>query len=177
MESAYVTGEVLEAAWIRNWGRLVQFAGALGLDSHAQAEDTAQDAIEAAIRRKDRTDLPPLTNEHFVGYLFRIVHNKAASANRSAAASQAAAEKLRAHPANNAPSPEGDVFFQELYDIVKAKIGQDRAELLNLQLQGYTVAEIAIELNMSEKTVKSRLNSTRQILHRAAKKGYFDDYR
>ena len=135
----------LEALFRRHWPRAYR-AAFLIVHDHAGAEDIAQEAFLAAIRRLDRFD----RRRPFAPWLHRIVVNRAIDWTRS--------RKLRAEvelgdhlPA--AERPELDGTFGRIADLAP----EHRAVVVLRYVLEYTPGEIAELLDLPRGTVNSRL--------------------
>jgi RNA polymerase sigma-70 factor (ECF subfamily) len=141
----------LEALFRRHWPRAYR-AAFLIVHDHAGAEDIAQEAFLAAIRRLDRFD----RRRRFAPWLGTIVANRAidwararAARRESAVASAPEAEAPRERPA----SPYSEELLAALADLSP----EHRAVIVMRHVLEYTPGEIARALGLPRGTVNSRL--------------------
>jgi RNA polymerase sigma-70 factor (ECF subfamily) len=137
----------LEALFEAHWPRAHRAAYLVVHDS-ALAEDIAQEAFLAAIRRLDRFD----RGRPFGPWLHRIVVNRAIDAARA-----------RAHRGEIALTDDVHVAFVDTppdRDLLRAlaQLAPDhRAVIVMRHLLGYTPGDIAVALDLPRGTVNSRL--------------------
>ena len=140
----------LEALFRRFWPRAYR-AAFLIVHDHAAAEDIAQEAFLAAIRRLDRFD----RRRRFGPWLGTIVANRAIDHTRARAARREAADA-----GAEAPSPPEvplGRYSQEVLAALAALSPEHRAVIVLRYLLEYSPGEIARALELPRGTVNSRL--------------------
>jgi RNA polymerase sigma-70 factor, ECF subfamily len=146
----------LEALFRRYWPRAYR-AAFLIVHDHAAAEDIAQEAFLAAVRRLDRFD----RRRRFGPWLSTIVANRAidwirARSARHEATGEAAAEAV-AETASPPPDPPVGRYSQELLNALASLSPEHRAVIVMRYLLEYSPGEIARALELPRGTVNSRL--------------------
>ena len=140
----------LEALFHRYWPRAYR-AAFLIVHDHAAAEDIAQEAFLAAIRRLDRFD----RRRRFGPWLSAIVANRAIDWVRARSARREAGE-----PVGDAASPM-DVpigrYSEEVLAALASLSPEHRAVIVLRYLLEYSPGEIARALDLPRGTVNSRL--------------------
>jgi RNA polymerase sigma-70 factor (ECF subfamily) len=140
----------LEALFRRYWPRAYR-AAFLVVHDHAAAEDIAQEAFLAAIRRLDRFD----RRRRFGPWLSTIVINRAIDWARARTARREAGGE-----APDIPSPpETPVgrYSQEVLSALASLSPEHRAVIVLRYLLEYSPGEIAKALDLPRGTVNSRL--------------------
>jgi RNA polymerase sigma-70 factor, ECF subfamily len=140
----------LEALFQRFWPRAYR-AAFLIVHDHAAAEDIAQEAFLAAIRRLDRFD----RRRRFGPWLGTIVANRAIDWCRARTARREAAGE-----APDVPSPADPPigrYSQEVLTALAALSPEHRAVIVMRYLLEYSPGEIARALELPRGTVNSRL--------------------
>jgi RNA polymerase sigma-70 factor, ECF subfamily len=151
-ERAWVRGALagsasdVEALFRAHWGSAYR-AAYLVVHDAAAAEDIAQEAFLAAIRRLDRFD----RSRPFGAWLHRIVVNRAIDWSRSRALR--AELELVEREAEPAREEVSDAVLQALAGLTP----EHRAVIVLRHLLGYTPGEIATMLGVPRGTVNSRL--------------------
>jgi RNA polymerase sigma-70 factor (ECF subfamily) len=143
----------LEALFRRFWPRAYRSAFLIVHD-HAAAEDIAQEACLAAIRRLDRFD----RRRRYGPWLATIVANRAIDWSRARAARRESTAP--AADASDLPSPpEVPVgrYSQEVLAALAALSPEHRAVIVLRYLLEYSPGEIARALDLPRGTVNSRL--------------------
>ncbi|MBV8999796.1 MAG: RNA polymerase sigma factor [Solirubrobacterales bacterium] len=141
----------LEALFRRYWPRAYRTAFLIVHD-HAAAEDIAQEAFLAAIRRLDRFD----RHRRFAPWLGAIVANRSIDWVRARTARREAAGEVPP----DSPSPsEVSVgrYSQEVLAALASLSAEHRAVIVLRYLLEYTPGEIARALEIPRGTVNSRL--------------------
>ena len=141
----------LELLFRRHWPRAYR-AAFLIVHDHAAAEDIAQEAFLAAIRRLDRFD----RRRRFGPWLGAIVANRAIDWVRARSARREAAGEV----VSEAPSPpEVPVgrYSQEVLAALASLSPEHRAVIVLRYLLEYSPTEIAQALELPRGTVNSRL--------------------
>ena len=141
----------LEALFRRYWPRAYR-AAFLIVHDHAAAEDIAQEAFLAAIRRLDRFD----RRRRFGPWLSTIVANRAIDWIRA----RSARRESSGDPALDTPSPpEAPVgrYSQEVLNALASLSPEHRAVIVMRYLLEYSPGEIARALELPRGTVNSRL--------------------
>jgi RNA polymerase sigma-70 factor, ECF subfamily len=142
----------LEALFQRFWPRAYR-AAFLIVHDHAAAEDIAQEAFLAAIRRLDRFD----RRRRFEPWLATIVANRAIDWHRARTSRResAGAESAAELPA----TPERPVgrYSQEVIAALAALSPEHRAVIVLRYVLEYSPGEIARALELPRGTVNSRL--------------------
>lgn len=140
----------LEALFQRYWPRAYRTAFLIVHD-HAAAEDIAQEAFLAAIRRLDRFDRA----RKFGPWLGAIVANRAIDWARARAARREAGTE----PPDVASPPDMPVgrYSQELLNALACLSPEHRAVIVLRYLLEYSPGEIAKALELPRGTVNSRL--------------------
>jgi len=127
----------------------------------ADAEDVAQEAFVVAIERLDRCRDP----DRFSGWLLEIVRTRALNALGRRArrgASDTGVEELGAHD-----GPPGDSSLRRrLLDALGTLTVPQREVVLLHDLEGWTHAEIAAALELSEVNCRQHLFTARRALRR-----------
>ncbi len=140
----------LEALFRRYWPRAYR-AAFLIVHDHAAAEDIAQEAFLAAIRRLDRFD----RRRRFGPWLGAIVANRAIDWARARAARRETAAS-GPDPASPAELPVGR-YSQEVLAALASLSPEHRAVIVLRYLLEYSPGEIARALELPRGTVNSRL--------------------
>jgi RNA polymerase sigma-70 factor (ECF subfamily) len=140
----------LEALFRLHWPRAYRTAFLI-IHDHAAAEDIAQEAFLAAVRRLDRFD----RRRPFAPWLGRIVTNRAID---SARARSARRESAHEDPDRaQAPSPAVDRYSGEVMSALAGLSPEHRAVIVMRYVLEYTPGEIARALELPRGTVNSRL--------------------
>jgi RNA polymerase sigma-70 factor, ECF subfamily len=141
----------LEALFHRYWPRAYRTAFLIVHD-HAAAEDIAQEAFLAAIRRLDRFD----RHRRFGPWLGAIVANRAIDWVRARTARREAAGEP---PAELPSPPEVPIgrYSQEVLTALASLSPEHRAVIVLRYLLEYSPGEIARALDLPRGTVNSRL--------------------
>ncbi len=140
----------LELLFRRHWPRAYR-AAFLIVHDHAAAEDIAQEAFLAAIRRLDRFD----RRRRFAPWLGAIVANRAIDCVRARAARRETADS-GAEPASPSELPVGR-YSEEVLAALAALSPEHRAVIVMRYVLEYTPGEIARVLELPRGTVNSRL--------------------
>ena len=141
----------LEALFHRYWPRAYRTAFLIVHD-HAAAEDIAQEAFVAAIRRLDRFD----RRRRFDPWLGAIVANRAIDWVRARTARREAAGE----PLGDTPSPPDQPigrYSQEVLTALASLSAEHRAVIVLRYMLEYSPGEIARALDLPRGTVNSRL--------------------
>jgi RNA polymerase sigma-70 factor, ECF subfamily len=136
----------LEALFRRHWPRAYR-AAFLIVHDHAAAEDIAQEAFVAAIRRLDRFD-----RRRFAPWLAAIVANRAIDWVR--------ARNARRETGEPGPEPEAPPvprYSDEVLAALATLSPEHRAVVVMRYVLEYTPGEIARALELPRGTVNSRL--------------------
>ena len=132
------------------------------LGSRVRAEDAAQDAFLQAWR-----DLPTLRDAAAFGAWFRRIVFKHADRYRRQSAATASPESI-AEAADLSADPVREVIREETRaatrDIVGSLGDGERAAITLFYMAGYSAAEVAAFLGLTETTVKQRLSRARKRL-------------
>jgi RNA polymerase sigma-70 factor (ECF subfamily) len=148
----------LEALFRRYWPKAYRTAFLIVHD-HAAAEDIAQEAFLAAIRRLDRFD----RQRRFGPWLGTIVANRAIDWVRARTARREAAGE----PLVDAPSPPEQPigrYSQEVLAALASLSPEHRAVIVLRYLLEYSPGEIARALDLPRGTVNSRLRRGLDVL-------------
>ncbi len=140
----------LEALFRRFWPRAYR-AAFLIVHDHAAAEDIAQEAFLAAIRRLDRFD----RRRRFGPWLGAIVANRAIDWARARTARRETSD-AGADPTSPPEVPLGR-YSQELLAALAALSPEHRAVIVLRYLLEYSPGEISRALDLPRGTVNSRL--------------------
>jgi RNA polymerase sigma-70 factor (ECF subfamily) len=140
----------LELLFCRHWPRAYR-AAFLIVHDHAAAEDIAQEAFVAAIRRLDRFD----RRRRFAPWLGAIVANRAIDWVRARAARREIAE-TGPEPASPA-GPQVGRYSEDVLAALAALSPEHRAVVVMRHVLEYTPGEIARALELPRGTVNSRL--------------------
>jgi RNA polymerase sigma-70 factor (ECF subfamily) len=140
----------LELLFRRHWPRAYR-AAFLIVHDHAAAEDIAQEAFVAAIRRLDRFD----RRRPFAPWLGAIVANRAIDWVRARSSRREATDwgPERASP----PDPAVGRYSEEVLAALAALSPEHRAVVVMRYVLEYTPGEIARALELPRGTVNSRL--------------------
>ena len=141
----------LEALFRRYWPRAYR-AAFLIVHDHAAAEDIAQEAFLAAVRRLDRFD----RRRRFGPWLSTIVANRAIDWIRA----RSARRETAGDPVADTPSPPDPPvgrYSQELLNALASLSPEHRAVIVMRYLLEYSPGEIARALDLPRGTVNSRL--------------------
>jgi RNA polymerase sigma-70 factor (ECF subfamily) len=140
----------LEALFHRHWPRAYR-AAFLIVHDHAAAEDIAQEAFVAAVRRLDRFD----RRRRFSPWLHAIVANRAIDFTRA----RAARRENAGEPPESASSPEPPPgrYSEEVLQALQTLSPEHRAVVVLRYVLEYTPGEIARALELPRGTVNSRL--------------------
>jgi RNA polymerase sigma-70 factor, ECF subfamily len=140
----------LEALFRRFWPRAYR-AAFLIVHDHAAAEDIAQEAFLAAIRRLDRFD----RRRRFGPWLGAIVANRAIDWARARTARRETSD-TGADPVSAPDAPLGR-YSQEVLTALASLSPEHRAVIVLRYLLEYSPGEIARALDLPRGTVNSRL--------------------
>ena len=140
----------LEALFRRFWPRAYR-AAFLIVHDHAAAEDIAQEAFLAAIRRLDRFD----RRRRFSPWLGAIVANRAIDWARARTARRETSD-TGADPVSAPDAPLGR-YSQEVLTALASLSPEHRAVIVLRYLLEYSPGEIARALDLPRGTVNSRL--------------------
>jgi RNA polymerase sigma-70 factor (ECF subfamily) len=140
----------LEALFRHHWPRAYRAAYLVVHDTGA-AEDIAQEAFLAAVRRLDHFD----RRRPFGPWLHRIVVNRAIDWSRARALRREAGEAALAHAA--APATPDNPHAETLAGALAELSPEHRAVIVLRHLLEYTPGEIAELLGLPRGTVNSRL--------------------
>jgi RNA polymerase sigma-70 factor (ECF subfamily) len=140
----------LEALFRRHWPRAYR-AAFLIVHDHAAAEDIAQEAFLAAVRRLDRFD----RRRRFGPWLHAIVANRAIDWARARAARHESGHEPPERAAR--PEPIPGLYSEEILTALAALSPEHRAVLVLRYVLEYTPGEIARALELPRGTVNSRL--------------------
>jgi RNA polymerase sigma-70 factor, ECF subfamily len=147
----------LELLFRRHWPRAYR-AAYLIVHDHAAAEDIAQEAFLAAIRRLDRFD----RRRPFAPWLDAIVANRAIDWVRATKA-----RREIDHAVDEPVAPEHRApgrYSQELLDALASLSPEHRAVVVMRYVLEYTPGEIAHALELPRGTVNSRLRRGLDVL-------------
>jgi RNA polymerase sigma-70 factor (ECF subfamily) len=140
----------VELLFRRHWPRAYR-AAFLIVHDHAAAEDIAQEAFVAAIRRLDRFD----RSRRFAPWLGAIVANRAIDWTRARTARREIADPAP-EPAAPPDRPVGR-YSEEVLAALAALSPEHRAVVVLRYVLEYTPGEIATALELPRGTVNSRL--------------------
>jgi RNA polymerase sigma-70 factor (ECF subfamily) len=154
----------LELLFRRHWPRAYR-AAFLIVHDHAAAEDIAQEAFVAAIRRLDRFD----RRRAFAPWLGAIVANRAIDWVRSRVARREAADAGLEH-ASPANPPSGG-YSEEVLAALAALSPEHRAVVVMRYVLEFTPGEIASALELPRGTVNSRLRRGLDALEERLREG------
>jgi len=141
----------LETLFRRFWPRAYRTAFLIVRD-HAAAEDIAQEAFLAAIRRLDRFD----RRRRFEPWLAAIVANRAIDWTRARASRRESTGAEIVELASSAEPPMGR-YSQEVLTAIGALSPEHRAVVVLRYVLEYSPGEIARALELPRGTVNSRL--------------------
>lgn len=158
------SGADLEQLFRRYWPRAYR-AAYLIVGDHAAAEDIAQEAFLAAVRRLDRFDC----RRRFGPWLSAIVANRAIDWTRARAARRETSQEPGDHAAAPEPQPAG--YSSELIAGLSALPVDQRAVVVMRYVLEYTPGEIARALGLARGTVNSRLRRGLDALQRQLDQG------
>jgi RNA polymerase sigma-70 factor, ECF subfamily len=144
----------LEALFRRHWPRAYR-AAFLIVHDHAAAEDIAQEAFVAAIRRLDRFD----RRRRFAPWLGAIVANRAIDWLRARTARRETAE-----PNPEPEAPPDPRYSDEVLAALATLSPEHRAVVVLRYVLEYTPGEIARALELPRGTVNSRLRRGLDVL-------------
>lgn len=140
----------LELLFRRHWPRAYR-AAFLIVHDHAAAEDIAQEALVAAVRRLERFD----RRRPFGPWLGAIVTNRAIDWSRARESRRETSEPA-SEPAL-AADPLARTYSQEVLTALRALSPEHRAVVVMRYVLEYTPGEIARALELPRGTVNSRL--------------------
>lgn len=140
----------LEALFRRHWRRAYRAAFLIAHD-HAAAEDIAQEAFLAAVRRLDRFD----RRRRFEPWLSAIVVNRAIDWVRARSARQETAQEPAELAVAATERPRG--YSDEVLAALATLSPEHRAVVVLRYVLEYTPGEIARALGLPRGTVNSRL--------------------
>lgn len=156
----------LEMLFRRHWPRAYR-AAFLIVHDHAAAEDIAQEAFLAAIRRLDRFD----RRRRFAPWLGTIVANRAIDWSRSRTARRESGQELPAALAAPEPVAATGRYSEELMGALHDLSPEHRAVVVLRYVLEFTPGEIAGALNLPRGTVNSRLRRALDALQDALREG------
>jgi RNA polymerase sigma-70 factor, ECF subfamily len=139
----------MEALFRRHWPSAYR-AAFLIVHDHAAAEDIAQEAFLAAIRRLDRFD----RRRRFSPWLYTIVANRAIDWTRARAARP---ENGSEPPESAAPEQAPGPYSEDVLAALRELSPEHRAVVVLRYVLEYTPGEIAKALELPRGTVNSRL--------------------
>jgi RNA polymerase sigma-70 factor (ECF subfamily) len=139
----------LEALFRRHWPRAYR-AAFLIVHDHAAAEDIAQEAFMAAVRRLDRFD----RRRPFAPWLGTIVANRAIDWLRARTARRESGQPC---PELESPPPSVTRYSDEVVAALGALSPEHRAVVVLRYVLEFTPGEIADALELPRGTVNSRL--------------------
>jgi RNA polymerase sigma-70 factor, ECF subfamily len=154
-ERSLITGALrgseadLEVLFRRHWPGAYRAAFFIVHD-HAAAEDIAQEAFLAALRRLDRFD----RRRRFSPWLYTIVANRAIDWTRARAARH---ESDGEPPESAAPEHAPGPYSEEVLAALRALSPEHRAVVVLRYVADHTPGEIARALELPRGTVNSRL--------------------
>jgi RNA polymerase sigma-70 factor (ECF subfamily) len=140
----------LELLFRRHWPRAYR-AAFLIVQDHAAAEDVAQEAFVAAVRRLDRFD----RRRPFAPWLNAIVANRAIDWVRARAARREIGDSAPEQASPSTPLVSG--YSEEVVAALAALSAEHRAVVVLRYVLEYTPGEIARVLELPRGTVNSRL--------------------
>jgi RNA polymerase sigma-70 factor (ECF subfamily) len=140
----------VEQLFRRHWPRAYR-AAFLIVHDHAAAEDIAQEAFVAAIRRLDRFD----RRRPFAPWLGAIVANRAIDWVRASSSRREIADSGSERP--SPPDAPGGPYSEELLAALAGLSAEHRAVVVMRYVLEYTPGEIARALELPRGTVNSRL--------------------
>ena len=151
----------VEQLFRRHWPRAYRAAFMIVQD-HAAAEDVAQEAFLAAIRRLDRFD----RRRPFAPWLGAIVANRAIDSIRARSARREVAEpEPGPEPERSAaPAPAIGRYSEEVLRALSALSPEQRVVVVMRYVLEYTPGEIARALELPRGTVNSRLRRGLDVL-------------
>lgn len=142
----------VESLFRRHWPRAYRAAFMIVQD-HAAAEDVAQEAFVAAVRRLDRFD----RRRPFAPWLGAIVANRAIDLTRARSARRETAQaSAEFEQRTESVSPPGR-YSDEVLEGMSALSPEQRAVVVMRYVLEYTPGEIARALGLPRGTVNSRL--------------------
>ncbi len=148
----------LEALFRRHWPRAYR-AAYLIVHDHAAAEDIAQEAFLAAVRRLDRFD----RRRPFAPWLGTIVVNRAIDWARARTARRESGEPLQDTVGAEPPAAG---YSREVLAALAELSPEHRAVVVLRYVLEYTPGEIADALELPRGTVNSRLRRGLDVLER-----------
>jgi RNA polymerase sigma-70 factor (ECF subfamily) len=153
----------MERLFQRHWPAAYRVALLIVRD-HAAAEDVAQEAFVAAVRRLERFD----RRRPFAPWLMKITANRAIDWTRSGRARREVACDGDVHgvPCTD-PAPSDGAPSDELLAALGALPAEQRAVIVLRHLLDYSPGEIARALEIPRGTVNSRLRRGLDALERA----------
>jgi RNA polymerase sigma-70 factor (ECF subfamily) len=163
--AAALEGEeaALAQLYRRHWPAAYRVA-LLIVHDHAAAEDIAQEAFVAAVRRLERFD----RRRPFAPWLLRIATNRAIDWTRSGAVRREVVAAGAGEAAVAAEDrPGGDMCSEQLMAALAALAPEQRAVVVLRHLLELTPGEIARTLQLPRGTVNSRLRRGLDALERA----------
>ena len=149
----------LETLFKLHWPRAYR-AAFLIVHDHAAAEDIAQEAFVAAIRRLDRFD----RRRRFAPWLGAIVANRAIDWVRSRTARRETGDEIEASTSRNAEV--SGPYSEEVLRALASLSPEHRAVVVMRYVLEYTPGEIAAALELPRGTVNSRLRRGLDALER-----------
>lgn len=146
----------LEALFRRFWPQAYR-AAFLIVHDHAAAEDIAQEAFLAAMRRLDRFD----RRRRFAPWLYAIVSNRAIDWARARTARHESATEL---PELCAPEVAPGLYSRDVLEALASLTPEHRAVVVMRYVLEFTPGEIARTLALPRGTVNSRLRRGLDVL-------------
>jgi RNA polymerase sigma-70 factor, ECF subfamily len=147
----------VEVLFRRHWPRAYRAAFMIVRD-HAAAEDVAQEAFVAAVRRLDRFD----RRRPFAPWLGAIVANRAIDLTRARSARRETAEPELEQRTESASPPAR--YSDEVLEALSALAPEQRTVVVMRYVLEYTPGEIARALRLPRGTVNSRLRRGLDVL-------------
>ena len=130
------------------------------VQDHAAAEDVAQEAFLAAIRRLDRFD----RHRSFAPWLGAIVANRAIDSIRARSARREVAEPEPGPQSGAESAPPLGRYSEEVLAALSALSPEQRVVVVMRYVLEYTPGEIARALELPRGTVNSRLRRGLDVL-------------
>ena len=156
--------------WSRMWGRLTQIAKGVAGDEqdwqHYDFEDIASTAFNEVIETIKTGQAKPRTRGTFLKALRRRVESNAKSMQKQEAFRRQHHQRAFVELERLAENRRRAAVYQQLreeIEVVRNLCDPESAKILELMSQGYSLNEIAEELNVAPRTIQRRIETIKEV--------------